>query len=147
MTNMQAAIGLAQLERLDQFIDRKRRMGLLYTECLKDMTNIQLPLHTTDYSENIYWVYGIVLRDMSGIDAADAIDRFNAVGVGTRAFFCPMNIQPLFSKSNIFKSECFPVAEKLYKQGFYIPSGLGLNEETIIKVAERVKKVLKGFVK
>ncbi|MGO7209332.1 DegT/DnrJ/EryC1/StrS family aminotransferase, partial [Rhizobium ruizarguesonis] len=58
MTNMQAALGCAQLERLPEFVERKRAMGRLYTELLQDLPGIQLPLPETSYARNIYWVYG-----------------------------------------------------------------------------------------
>ena len=63
MTNLQAAIGMAQLMRLDEFVARKRRMGKRYTNLLADLASLQLPLAATSYAENIYWVYGVVLRD------------------------------------------------------------------------------------
>jgi len=58
MTNIQAALGLAQLERLDEFVLIKRNMGRKYTALLGGLENIQLPLERTNYSKNIYWVYG-----------------------------------------------------------------------------------------
>ena len=62
MTNMQAALGVAQLERLDEFVVRKRTMGRQYTRLLSGVPGIQLPLEKTDFAENIYWVFGIVLK-------------------------------------------------------------------------------------
>ena len=59
-TNLQAAVGLAQLERLDEFVGKKRRMGSYYTEKLREIDGLILPLEKTDYADNIYWVYGIV---------------------------------------------------------------------------------------
>ena len=58
-TNLQAAVGLAQLERLDEFVRKKRQMGRYYTERLSDITGLILPIEKTDYADNIYWVYGI----------------------------------------------------------------------------------------
>src|SRR6185312_7906184 len=63
MTSLQAAVGLAQLERLDEATARKRHMGLRYTELLTNLEAVQLPLVKTDYAENVYWVYGVVLQD------------------------------------------------------------------------------------
>jgi len=143
MTNLQAALGLAQLERLDEFVVLKRRMGRLYTELLKNCRNIQLPLTKTEYSDNIYWVYGIVLKDEISFDAAEAMKILGDKGIGTRPFFWPMHEQPVFHKMGLFKNEKYPVAEMLARQGFYIPSGLALGEKQITVVAETVKEVIK----
>ena len=97
MTNLQAALGLAQLERLDEFVARKREMGRRYTEQLADVPGLQLPLARNELAENIYWVYGVVLDDEVGPDA-DAVCRERAhSGIGTRPFFWPMHEQPVFS--------------------------------------------------
>ena len=61
MSNLQAAVGVAQLERLDEFVGRKRRMGQRYNQLLAGLPDVQLPLPTTDAAENIYWIYGLVL--------------------------------------------------------------------------------------
>ena len=137
MTNMQAALGLAQLERLDEFVERKRKMGALYTELLKDVSGIQMPLAKTDYAENIYWVYGIVLNESLGMDAEVAMKRLGEEGVGTRPFFYPMHQQPVFQKMGLFKGESYPVAERMYRQGFYVPSGLGLSQDKIHHITNK----------
>ncbi len=142
MTNLQAALGLAQLERLDEFVELKRRMGRQYTELLSGLPCIQLPLSSTDYAENIYWVYGLVLDDALDFDAAEAIRRLGSKGVGTRPFFWPMHEQPVFRNMGLFKDEKYTVAERLARRGFYIPSGLALTEEQIARVADTLKEVL-----
>ncbi len=142
MTNLQAALGLAQLERLDEFVLRKRAMGERYTALLKEIDLLQLPLERTDYAENIYWVYGLVLDDALTFDAEEAMNRFAANGVGTRPFFWPMHEQPVFKKMGLFAGESYPVAERLARRGFYIPSGMSLSELQAERVAGVVKKVL-----
>ncbi len=142
MTNMQAAIGLAQLERLDEFVDRKRKMGALYTELLKNVHGLQLPIAKTDYAENIYWVYAIVLDDSLGIDAEETMKRLANAGIGTRPFFYPMHKQPVLHKLGLFKTESYPTAESMYERGFYVPSGLGHSEETFERVAKTIQDVI-----
>jgi perosamine synthetase len=142
MTNMQAALGLAQLERLDEFAQRKRRMGERYLALLNGLPGVQLPLARTDYAENIYWVYGLVLDDEIGFDAEEAMRRLAAAGIGTRPFFCPMHQQPVLNRMGLFKNETYPVAERMYRQGFYIPSGMALSDEQIEQSASAVKQVL-----
>ena len=143
MTNLQAALGLAQLERLDEFVQRKRRMGKKYTQGLRVLNEVQLPLEKTDYAENIYWVFGLVLDDSIGFDAEEAIKMLGEKGIGCRPFFCPMNQQPVLREMGFFINESYPVAERLYKQGFYIPSGTALNSEHINHVTKILIESLK----
>lgn len=142
LTNLQAAIGLAQLERLDAMVERKRRMGQHYDVLFADAEGMQLPLQGTDYAENIYWVYGLVLTEESGMDATEMIDRLTRLRIGTRPFFWPMHEQPVFRKAGYFIGETYPVAERIARQGFYLPSGATLTEEQRERVAETVKSVL-----
>ncbi|MBF0204873.1 MAG: DegT/DnrJ/EryC1/StrS family aminotransferase [Desulfamplus sp.] len=143
MTNLQAALGSAQLERLDEFVRIKRNMGKRYSELLNHIDGLQLPLAKTDYADNIYWVYGLVLGKNSGLDALQAMKRLGEKGIGCRPFFCPMHQQPILKKMGLFKGESYPEAERLYKQGFYIPSGMALTEEQMIQVSNAVKDILK----
>lgn len=141
MTNLQAAVGLAQLERLDEFVTRKRRMGARYTELLAGVPGLQLPLPATDYADNIYWVYGLVLDESLPLDAEDAMHRLLKAGVGTRPFFWPMHEQPVFQNRGWFAGERYPVAERLARRGFYIPSGLALTDDQIDQAARAVRKL------
>jgi len=143
MTNLQAALGLAQLERLDEFVQKKRSMGKKYTQGLRVLNEVQLPLEKTDYAENIYWVFGLVLDDSIGFDAEEAIKMLGEKGIGCRPFFCPMNQQPVLREMGFFINESYPVAERLYKQGFYIPSGTALNSEHINHVTKILIESLK----
>lgn len=141
MTNLQAALGIAQLERLDEFVARKRSMGRFYTTQLTDNDGIQLPLARTDYAENIYWVYGIVLDDSIDFDAEEAIRRLATKGIGCRPFFWPMHEQPVLQRLGLGSGEHYPVAERLARRGFYIPSGLALTTIQQEQVAEAVRNL------
>lgn len=145
MTNLQAAIGLAQLERLDYFLGLKRAMGQRYLAGLKDIGQIKLPVDKLPYALNNYWVFGIVLDKELNITASEAMKELQDLGVGTRPFFWPLHEQPLFNKSNLFKGEVYPNAENISRQGFYIPSGMSLTAETIDEVVSRFNRL--SFVK
>ncbi len=142
MTNLQAALGVAQLERLEEFVVRKRRMGQIYTERLLRVEGLELMPLATDYAENIYWVFGIVLKDEVPFDAEEAMRRLGQKGIGTRPFFWPMHEQPVFQKMGLFEGEHFPVAERLARRGFYIPSGMALTDGQMVAVAEAVNSTL-----
>jgi len=143
LTNLQAALGLAQLENLDNHVIRKRKIGLKYQQLLKDIPHIQLPLIQTNYSENIYWVFGIVLDSSLSFTAEEAMSRLSLRRIGCRPFFWPMHQQPIFKKMGLFQNETYPIAEKLGGQGFYIPSGLGLSDMDLDKVVAELKLTLK----
>jgi perosamine synthetase len=142
MTNLQAAVGLAQLERLDEFIARKRASFARYMELLGDVRGIQLPVACTEYADNINWVFGVVLDDSVPFDAHGAMKRLTDLGVGTRPFFWPMHEQPVFRRMGLFAGEKYPNAERIARRGFYLPSGLGLTDEQMVRVADAVKRIL-----
>lgn len=143
MTNLQAALGLAQLERLDEFVKRKRAMGKLYTKFLSDVDCIELPLERTDYAENIYWVFGLILSDKVKFEADEAMRRLGKLGIGTRSFFWPMHEQPVFLKMGLFRGERYSVAERLGRRGFYLPSGIALTQKQIKQVVHSLKSILR----
>lgn len=144
MTNMQAGLGLAQLDRMDEFVARKRDMGARYDALLNDLPGVQLPLARSDYADNIYWVYGLILDDAVDMDAQEAINRLAARGIGCRPFFWPMHEQPVLRRMGLFEGERYPVAERLARRGLYLPSGLALTMEQQERVAETVRAVLHG---
>jgi perosamine synthetase len=142
MTNLQAALGVAQLERLDEFVNIKRRIGQHYTELLSEIPGLQLPLVKTDYADNIYWVYGLMLNDEIPFDAAEIMQRLGKYKIGTRPFFWCIHEQPVFHKMNLFASESYPIAERMARRGFYVPSGMALAPEQIELVVQALKEVL-----
>jgi perosamine synthetase len=143
MTNLQAALGVAQLERLDEFVLKKREIGGWYNELLSGLEDlIELPLKQNEYAENIYWVYTIVLKDKVPFDALEAMNQLSKLGIGTRPFFYPMHLQPVFKNMNLFLKESFPIANRISERGFYLPSGLALSHLQAIEVVEKLKKIL-----
>jgi perosamine synthetase len=143
MTNLQAALGVAQLERLEEFVIRKRRMGQFYNEKLFLVEGLELMPAQTAYADNVYWVYGVVLKDEIPFDAEEAMRRLGQKGIGTRPFFWPMHEQPVFRNMGLFEKEHYPVAERLARRGFYIPSGMALNAAQMDEVTKAVIKMLK----
>jgi perosamine synthetase len=143
MTNIQAALGLAQLEKLEQFIQKKRDIGYQYTKLLKNIPCMQLPLIRTNFAENIYWVYGLLLDNSVAFDAKEAMFRLAKLGVGCRPFFCPMHQQPVLKKMGFFEGESYPIAEHLYQRGFYVPSGLALEDSQITDVCDKLFEMLR----
>lgn len=146
LTNLQAAVGLAQLERLDEFVDKKRTIGSQYNQLLENINVFERQPIETGYAKNIYWVYGLVLKDHVMLDAAKAMKLLEEKGIGTRPFFWPMHKQPALIKRGLFAGERLPVSERLAERGFYIPSGLALTESEIEYVATSLKEVFMQYV-
>jgi perosamine synthetase len=142
LSNVQAALGVAQLERLDEFVAKKKRIGRLYTESLFEIAGIQLPLAETVYAENLYWVYGLVLDAEIPFDAQAAMNLLAQNQIGSRPFFFPMHEQPVFKRMGLFNEVSCPVAERLARRGFYIPSGLTLTDEQIEEVVQTLKAIM-----
>lgn len=138
MTNMQAALGLAQLEKIESHIIRKREIGALYQEGLKGIKGFKLPLVATEYAKNIYWVFGLV-ADSEDI-CTKTIEKLSSAGIATRQFFWNMHEQPVFKKMGLFMNERYPNSEKIARCGFYIPCGLGISNEDIEVVIKEIHK-------
>ncbi len=146
LTNLHAAIGLAQLERMKEIIAKKRWMGKAYTERLKDIPGLQLPIEET-WARQVYWMYGIVLDIALGMDAKTFAGRLREKGIDTRPFFLGMHEQPVFKDMGLFVGESYPVASRLSRQGLYLPSGLTLTEHQIDQVCSKVKETLSDRAK
>jgi perosamine synthetase len=141
MTNLQAAVGLAQFEQLDRHLKMKRSIGQHYERLFANVTGLQLPLPKTDYAENHYWVYGVVLDEAFGLNAAEAMQEIGKMGVGTRPFFWPIHQQPLFKNRQFFNSY-YGCSERIARQGWYIPSGLNLSRSDCVTVVSAIIKIL-----
>ena len=117
-------------------------MGAYYAAALGRLKGLQLPLAETPYARNIYWVYGLVLEDHVDFDAEVAMARLAEAGVGIQAIFWPMHEQPVFRNRGLFAGERYPVAERLARRGFYLPSGLALTEVQMCTVVDAVNRMM-----
>jgi perosamine synthetase len=141
LTNLQAALGVAQLERMDQIVARKRTIGQTYGRLLADIDGLTLAPEES-WAKNVYWMYGVVLSEKIGIEAAEFAARLKNRGVETRPFFLGMHEQPVFRKRGLFLDDRHPVTERLARRGLYLPSGLALTDEQINDVVQAIHGVL-----
>jgi perosamine synthetase len=139
MTNLQAALGLGQLERLDEALARKRQIGAEYRRLLSTIDDLRLPTDTTEYAENLYWVFGVVASGPS--KASSLIKELTNAGIGTRPFFWPIHLQPVFQEMGLFQSVSAPISEMLGANGFYLPSGLALSAQQLTRVAHQMHEL------
>lgn len=146
MTNMQAAVGLAQLEHIEPTLIKKRKIGEFYQHelcCLKD--KILLPVRKIKYADNIYWVFGLVIKDKN-VSADVVMAKLKEMGVETRHFFYPMHKQPCLEKLGYFDKKDedsleYENANYIAEHGFYIPSGVGITEKEQKYVVDCLKKI------
>lgn len=139
MTNIQAAIGLAQLEKIDCLISKRRNNAIVYNKFLKNVAGITLPTEKA-YVKNVYWMYGILVNREFALTKNQLRERLKLKGIETRDFFIPVHKQPFFKKLGIAsKKDRFPIAEEISKRGFYLPSGSGLKLRDILYVVKQIK--------
>jgi len=141
LTNIQASIGIAQLERLDEFVKIKRKIGDAYNKGLINNENYIKPLESTPYGKNIYWVYGVLIAKPK-LSVKKIVKKLKKVGIETRPFFWPLHQQPILKKLGLFKNIKLPVSEYLSKNGFYLPSGLSLNKKQQAYVIKNFNKII-----
>lgn len=141
MTNIQAALGVAQLERVDQVVARKREIGRRYTEALRGVRGLQLPVER-EWARGVYWMYGVVVDEKTGMTGADLAASLHQRGVETRPFFLGMHEQPVMRRLGLAEPNVHPVATRLARQGLYFPSGVGLTDDELHQVCTTVKEVL-----
>lgn len=140
MTNVQAAIGLAQLERVDEYVDRRRDHARRYGELLRDVEGLSLPVERP-WAKNVYWMYGMLVDSAFGCSRDALMHQLAARGVETRTFFIPMHEQPLFHKMGLFADDVLPVASDLGRRGLYLPSSTGLSDDEILYVVEAIREI------
>jgi perosamine synthetase len=143
MTNLQAAVGLAQTRKIKALIAKKREMAALYNERLKHIEGIVTPIEEK-WAKNVYWMYSVLIDEKSfGMDRDRLKEELFKKGVDTRIFFVPMHQQPVFRKIGLFKKERYPIAEDISKKGLYLPSGFLMDKRKIDFVCDTILKIRK----
>lgn len=142
MTNLQAALGCGQLKNINWIVRRKREIGLRYYNKLKNCKNLILQKNITPYSKNIYWVFGVVLKNNLLSKRDKIMKTLSKNKIGTRPFFYPMNKQKIFKRMKVFKKINMPISEYISRNGFYLPSGLGLKNIEIDRVVKILLKIV-----
>lgn len=140
ISNIQASLGLSQLKELDKIIIKKKKVGKIYYNFLKNCKKIYIQPPKKNSSQNVYWVVGIINK--SNIDTRKIMNKLHAKGIQTRPFFTPMSKQKVFKK--IFKKKIKLInSEKIYRKGFYLPSSINLKFNEIKFICDVLKKIIK----
>jgi len=143
MSNIQAAVGLAQTERLEEFITIKRRQARLYHELLGKIPGVRTATERAGM-RCVYWMHVVELADQIPVDARTAMERLAKRGIATRPFFLGLHEQPALHDLGLLKGERHPVTERAYRRGFYLPSGMTLTDEQIRTVCAAMEAVVRG---
>ncbi len=144
MTNLQAAVGFGQLKNINRIIKRKREIGNRYISILKNCEKIFIQPQKLKYAKNIFWVFGILLKKNTKISRDIIVRKLSYFNIQTRNFFYPMHRQKIFMKMKTFKKNSkFINADYLSKNGFYLPSGLGISNKEIDYVGKTLLNILK----
>lgn len=138
MTNMQAALGLAQLEKIDYLAQQRINNAQEYCRLLSDIEGIRLPVNKP-YAKNVYWMFGIVLDPNKAACTRDELsDYLTKNGIDNRSFFRPLHSQKMLNKFGIRDVGYYPVTEYLAQNGLYLPSSSKLTKDEIARVCEAV---------
>ena len=141
MTNLQAAIGLAQTERLADIVAARRRVHAWYSERLKSIPGLQLPAEAPGY-KSVYWMYAVRVQPAFGATSVQLRTLLAQRGIETRSFFIPIHLQPIYSAE--FCGQRFPVAETLCRTGLYLPTHENLEEADVEWIAEQIAGIHRG---
>jgi perosamine synthetase len=140
MTNIQAAIGLAQLERIEEFVEMRRRNASLYNDSLANLEGIGLPPEQ-EWAKNVYWMYSILIEPEFKISRDKLMTKLRNRQIETRPFFIPMHKQPVFRDMSLFIGENYPIAEILSERGMNLPSSSGLTTTEIQYICNAIKEI------
>ena len=136
MTNLQAAVGAAQVDRLDEFISIRRKLAELYHSLLKDIKGVVLPPEMP-WAKHVYWMYPVLIEDELGLSRDELIERMSNLEIETKPFFYPLHSMPPYNEG-----KTFPVAEELSRRGIHLPCSAKLGEQDIELVVQAFSKIL-----
>lgn len=137
LTNLQAALGVAQMEHADRAVARKREIAARYRELLDGVPGITLPVER-EWARNVYWVFGLLVGPEYGPSRDELAAALEARGIETRPFFAGMHRQPLLARW-VPPGGAWPVSERLGATGLYVPSFMHMSEEQIGRVAGAIR--------
>lgn len=146
MTNIQAAIGLAQVEQLDSFVNRKREIGLQYIEKLKHLKCLTLPIIKNDHAENIFWSFSVVINN-AAVKAEEVIKKLASLNIEAKEMFWPLHDQPIYKEKKIFNesNSSYPNSKYFSEYGLNLPAGVNLSNTEIDSISSALTEILKDY--
>ena len=144
MTNLQAAIGVAQVNKISRLIENRNKIAKLYNEGLKDIDGIilQPELH---WAKSVLWLYSILVENKNKRFSRDSLaEELLKNGIDNRRFFYPAHVMPPYKK--FAEGRVFPVSEMLSQTGMNLPSSANLTGEEVTYIAETVRKLIRSNI-
>lgn len=140
LTNMQAAIGLAQMERIDETIDRKNKIMIHYDSKLKKFSDYFKFQNSCLYCQPVCWLYTLLINDHCPITRDKMIEKLRTNGIDARPFFHPLHLMPPYSK--YASNENFPDSREISKLGISLPSSANLASDDIDRICDTLLKII-----
>jgi perosamine synthetase len=145
MSNLHAALGCAQLERVDEYVEMRRTNAALYADRLRNIPGLRLPVER-DWAMNTYWMYGVLCEREFGVSRRELIEKLAANGIETRKFFRPMHLQKSIREYGFRAPLPMPVSEQLGENGLYLPSSSSLRVEDIDYIVQTISEIQRGRI-
>jgi perosamine synthetase len=138
MTNLQAALGVAQLSKIEKFIEKKRRIARLYAEELSSIEGVTLHPEMP-WAKCVYWLYSILLNEKVGVTRDQLMEKLAMEGIETRNLFYPLHEMPLYQR---YANLSYHASSAVSRRGLSLPSSVKLNEEDIIYITRKIKEAI-----
>ena len=142
MSNLQAAVGLAQLECIEQFLSKKKQLAQMYRQKIENISHVDF-MKVEDWADSMYWMYSVILDGTNKIEASTVMSALKGKGIGSRPFFCGLHRQPAL-REWIMDAEQYPVTDHAYKYGLYLPSSINLTEVDIDRIVTSLGESIEG---
>ena len=140
LSDLAAAIGVAQLERADRILEERSRVASLYRERLSQLDTVRLPIETEGPEQRSWFVYVIEVAD--GIDRDAVIDRLAERGIASKAYLPCIHLQPFYRERFGFKGGEFPAAERAASRSLALPFFTSMTEARVERVCAVLAEVL-----
>ncbi len=141
MSNLQAAVGVAQVERIYELVAKKRQIAEWYKNRLGEVSELRLqPIR--EWARPVHWMVALELDRKLGLTAEVAMQKLKEKKIGTRPFFMGLHAQPSMRYLVETPEGGCPYTDSAYRYGFYLPSGLALTEEQVDEVCRELKEII-----
>lgn len=137
MPNLLAAFGVAQLEKVEEYLKVKKENAVYYNELLKEVKGITLPTERA-WAENCYWLYSVIIEDSYSVSRDELIQKLSKAGVESRPFFMPVHSMPPYKDC---KHGDMPITEEISAKGINLPSSVSLTKENIEYICSILKNL------
>ena len=139
MTNLQGALGVAQMERAESFLDRKRRLSREYDEGLADLPGIERRAPVS-WADGVCWLYTVLLDPTAGISRDELVDKLYRNGIESRPVFYPLHEMPPYQ--SLTHGRTYPISTDLSRRGISLPSAVSLSPEEVRDVVATIRGIL-----